>query len=99
MAQPKPRYSPAEYLAMERPVILAAKGEIQEMVAAEDAATRIEPENPEALASAMRSIREDPTEARRKASKGRTWVERDFRREDLARRMLRVLQQAAEVRT
>lgn len=83
-----------EYLAMERPVILAAKGEIRAMVAAEDAATIIDPEDPEALARAVRTIHADSTEARSKAAKGRSWVQRDFRRDDLARRMAQVLEEA-----
>ncbi len=78
-----------EYLAQERPVILAApkRGEIRAMVEQAGAGFCIDPEQPDALAAAIEAIRAQPDEARARARRGREWVERDFRRDALAGRM------------
>jgi glycosyltransferase involved in cell wall biosynthesis len=76
-----------EFLAQERPVVLAAKGETREMVLATEAGWVIDPEDPDQLAEVIDQIRAQPEEAERRATAGREWVEREFRRDDLALRM------------
>ena len=85
-----------EFLAQERPVIVAARGEIREMVEKTESAWAIDPEDPEALIEAIREIASRPDEAKRRAAAGRRWVERDFVRDELARRMLVFLQENVE---
>ena len=86
-----------EYLALERPIVLAAPraGEIREMVETADVGRAIDPERPDLLAEAIVAIREDPAEARRTAKRGHDWVMTEFRRDDLARRMAARLEAVA----
>lgn len=86
-----------EYLAQERPVILAAprRGEIRAMVEAAGVAYTVEPEDPDALAAQIQHLREHPDEAAERARKARHWVEAGFRREELAARMLAFLERTA----
>jgi glycosyltransferase involved in cell wall biosynthesis len=76
-----------EFLAQERPVILAARGEIRRLVEEAKAGIVIEPENAEQLAAAVLEVRERPDEALTRARAGREWVESNFDRNALARRM------------
>lgn len=87
-----------EYLALERPVILAAprEGEIRKMVEGANVGLSIDAENPEQLAGAIREVRHNPAAAHERAKRGHEWVFREFRRADLARRMLNTLAEAAE---
>ncbi len=85
-----------EFLALERPVVLAARGEIRRLVAESKAAFVIDPEDPDALARAIRHVRTHPAEAAARARAGREWVEREFRRDDLARAMARFLERTVE---
>jgi glycosyltransferase involved in cell wall biosynthesis len=73
-----------EFLAQERCVVVAAKGEIRRLVSAVDAAFVVDPEDPSALAEVILEIRRRPDEARRRARLGREWVERSFVRDELA---------------
>lgn len=73
-----------EFLAQERCVVVAAKGEIRRLVSAVDAAFVVDPEDPSALAEIILEIRRRPDEARRRARLGREWVERSFVRDELA---------------
>jgi len=81
-----------EFLAQERPVILAAKGEIRDLINKAGAGMVVDPENAEQLAQAVAEIRRDPDAARERARAGRAWVEDGFIRDDLARRMLRFIE-------
>lgn len=80
-----------EFLAQERPVVLAAKGEIRRLVSEAGAALVIDPERPEALAEAVRRVRTDAEQARTRAQAGRKWVEAGFLRDALARDLARFL--------
>lgn len=85
-----------EFLAFERPMILAAPdGEIRSMISQAGAGFVIEPENPKALASAILEIRDRPDEARSRARAGAEWVRAGWMRGPLARRMLDFLSQMA----
>lgn len=81
-----------EFLAQERPVVLAAKGEIRRMMDEVGGALVIDPEVADQLVAAIEEVMDQPEEAARRAAAGRRWVERDFIRDDLARRMARFLE-------
>jgi glycosyltransferase involved in cell wall biosynthesis len=81
-----------EFLAQERPVILAARGEIRRMLVDAGAATIIDPEDPDQLAAAVLELKRSPEAALERARAGRKWVEAGFVRNDLARRMLAFLE-------
>ena len=76
-----------EYCAQERPVVLSARGEIRRLVEEAKAGFVADPGDPEQLARAIRTVRENPEEAAARARAGREWVERDFQRDVQARRM------------
>ncbi|HEB91762.1 MAG TPA: glycosyltransferase WbuB [Deltaproteobacteria bacterium] len=76
-----------EFLAQERPVILAARGEIRRMMEESGGALVIDPEAPDQLVAAIEEIMDDPKSASERALAGRLWVERGFIRDDLARKM------------
>jgi colanic acid biosynthesis glycosyl transferase WcaI len=81
-----------EFLAQERPVILAAKGEIRRMMQEARGALVIDPESQNQLISAIEEVLDHPDEARERAISGRLWVEDGFIRDDLARKMARFLE-------
>ena len=76
-----------EFLAQERPVLLAAKGEIRRLMEAANGALVIDPENADQMQAAIERMMDDPSEAERRARAGRAWVEGGFIRDDLARKM------------
>jgi glycosyltransferase involved in cell wall biosynthesis len=84
-----------EFLAQERPVILAARGEIRRLVEEAKAGLVIEPENASELAAAVLEVRERPDEAQTRARAGREWVEASFDRDTLARGMATFLARVA----
>ena len=84
-----------EFLAQERPVILAARGEIRRLVEEAKAGLVIDPENGEQLAAAVLEVRERAAEAQARARAGREWVEASFDRDALARRMVRFLEKVS----
>jgi glycosyltransferase involved in cell wall biosynthesis len=81
-----------EFLAEERPVILAAKGEIRRMLAESGGALLIDPEDPDQMKSAIEEIIEQPEAAASRARAGREWVAYGFIRDDLAVRMSNFLE-------
>jgi glycosyltransferase involved in cell wall biosynthesis len=81
-----------EFLAQERPVIVAARGEIRRMVEEAEVAQVIEPEDPEALADAILRAYQSPQAAAKAARAGRGWIEEHFVRDDLADRMVAFMQ-------
>jgi glycosyltransferase involved in cell wall biosynthesis len=85
-----------EFLAQERPMLLAApRGEIRTLIEEAKAGFVIEPEDADALAEAVRLVRANPPEAAARARAGREWVERDYLRDVLARRMAAFLERMA----
>jgi len=93
------RPRPPEFLAQERPVIVAARGEIRRLVEEAKAGLVIDPESAEQLAAAVLELRDRPEEAQARARAGREWVEANFDRDTLARGMAAFLAHAAGVRT
>jgi glycosyltransferase involved in cell wall biosynthesis len=70
-----------EAMAAGRPVVLAARGEAARLIEASGAGLVVEPENPRALAEALRALTADPERRARLGAAGRLAVERDFGRE------------------
>ena len=85
-----------EFLAQERPVIVAARGEIRNMTEASNVALAIDPEDPGALVEAIQEIRNDPKKAKERAKEGRKWVEENFVRTELAMRMMNFIEECVE---
>ena len=81
-----------EFLAQERPVILAAKGEIRRMINEAGGALVIDPENPDQMQDAIEQVIDDPEAAATRARAGRDWVDSGFIRDDLARKMAAFLE-------
>jgi colanic acid biosynthesis glycosyl transferase WcaI len=81
-----------EFLAQERPVILAAKGEIRRMINESGGALVIDPEVLPQLVGAIEEIIDHPEEAAKRAAAGRTWVQQGFIRDELAKKMERFLE-------
>src|SRR5215472_323253 len=72
-----------EFLAQERPVIVAARGEIRHLVEDNKVGCVIDPENAVQLVSAVLELRERPDESAARARAGRAWVENNFDRDVL----------------
>lgn len=85
-----------ETLAEARPVVLAARGWIRKLVEDANAGYVIDPEDSDALATAIRHKRAHPEDAARRAEAGRKWVLAHFNREDLARQMMRFLEESVQ---
>jgi glycosyltransferase involved in cell wall biosynthesis len=84
-----------EFLAQERPVLLAARGEIRRMMEDAGAALVIDPEDEGQLVHAIEEVIAHPEQAAERAKAGRRWVEEGFIRNDLARKMLHFLERKA----
>ncbi|GCE20965.1 glycosyltransferase family 4 protein [Dictyobacter kobayashii] len=68
-----------EAMACARPILLAVDGEARQLAAQEaGAALYVEPENPAALAAAIRQLRDSPALAKTLGERGRELVERRF---------------------
>jgi glycosyltransferase involved in cell wall biosynthesis len=68
-----------DYMGAGKPVILAASGESARLLTRAGAGYAVEPENPEALAAAIRRIRRDPDDARRRGERGRAFAAKRLR--------------------
>ena len=82
-----------EAMAMERPLILGFEGESREIAEAAGCGLAIEPENPVALADAVRRLAADPARTREMGRRGRQWVVERYDRSKLASEFLTILQQ------
>lgn len=82
-----------EYLAAGRPVIGAVTGEAAQILR-EAGAVVVPPEDPAALAAAIRELAADPPLRAELARRGRDYVERFFDRAELARQYGKILQPA-----
>jgi glycosyltransferase involved in cell wall biosynthesis len=74
-----------DYCAVGRPVILAAAGEPQRLAATANAALPVPPEDPKALADAVRALHGDPGLRKRLAEAGRVFAEEYLREEQVGR--------------
>jgi glycosyltransferase involved in cell wall biosynthesis len=87
-----------EAMAMERPIILGFEGESREIVEEAGCGIAVEPENPAALADAVRRLAADRPLARQMGRRGRQVVTARYDRSRLAGELLAVLQQAVGTR-
>jgi colanic acid biosynthesis glycosyl transferase WcaI len=65
-------------MAAGKPIVLAAEGEAAELMSRAEAGFIVPPENPAALASAIRSLLSDPDAARAMGINGRTFIQRNL---------------------
>jgi colanic acid biosynthesis glycosyl transferase WcaI len=80
-----------EYMACERPVIVAVDGQARQMVEAAGAGVFVEPEDSDALADAILNLAADPQQRQRMGISGREYIVSQFSRERTARNYLTVL--------
>ena len=80
-----------DYMAAGRPVVLAIDGVIREVVEAAGCGEFVQPGDPQALAAAVRRLAADPDRARRMGLAGRQYLEHNFSREEIARRLIQCL--------
>ena len=83
-----------DYMACERPTLLAIDGTARQLVCDEaQAGVFVEPENGAAIAAAIRQLADSPPEYRQEMGRrGRAWVLAHATRESLARRYLEVME-------
>jgi glycosyltransferase involved in cell wall biosynthesis len=81
-----------DYMAAGRAIVLAIDGVIRDVLEEAGAGVAIQPGDPEALANAVRKLAEDPELRRRMGLAGRDYVERNFDRSVLARKLLLVME-------
>jgi glycosyltransferase involved in cell wall biosynthesis len=74
-----------DYMACQRPVLIAIDGVARELVEQAGAGVYVEPENALALAGALERMERDPESLRAMGESGRRYVESHFARESLAR--------------
>jgi len=87
-----------DYMACERPVVLAIDGVARRLVCERaEAGLFAEPEDPRAIADAIVALADDRDRCRRLGRNGRRWVLEHATRESLARRYLTVLGELSAV--
>jgi len=84
-----------ESLAMERPILLGVGGEARRLVEEAGAGEHVPPEDPAALAAAIRRWAAQPERLREMGRRGRDFVLRRFDRRALAARYLEILGRVA----
>lgn len=82
-----------EFMSCARPVILGVEGQAKKILEEALAGIAIEPENPDALADAIRHLAENRETARALGENGRQYILRKFSRRHTAERYIRVLEQ------
>jgi colanic acid biosynthesis glycosyl transferase WcaI len=81
-----------EYMACERPVVIAVDGQARQIVEEAGAGIFVEPENSKALVKAILDLAEDPERRRRMGLSGRQYIVGNFSREKTARDYMAVLE-------
>jgi glycosyltransferase involved in cell wall biosynthesis len=81
-----------ESMAMQKPVILGVAGESAEIIQAANAGICIEPENPEALACAVKELCDNRARCSELGTGGRAYVVQHFDRIRLARNLISAMQ-------
>jgi glycosyltransferase involved in cell wall biosynthesis len=81
-----------EYMACERPVIVAVDGQARQIVEEANAGVFVEPENSKALVKAILNLAEDPERRRQMGGSGRQYIVSKFSREKTARAYIAVLE-------
>jgi colanic acid biosynthesis glycosyl transferase WcaI len=81
-----------EYMACERPVVVAVDGQARQIVEEAGAGIYTEPENSKALVKAVLDLEEDPARRQQMGSSGRQYIVNKFSREKTARDYIKVLE-------
>jgi colanic acid biosynthesis glycosyl transferase WcaI len=81
-----------EYMACERPVIVAVDGQARQIVEEAGAGVFVEPENSKALVKAVLDLADDPEHRRQMGASGRQYIVNKFSREKTARDYITVLE-------
>jgi colanic acid biosynthesis glycosyl transferase WcaI len=81
-----------EYMACERPVIVAVDGQARQIVEEADGGVFVEPENSKALVEAILDLAENPDRRRQMGASGRQYVVSKFSREKTALDYIAVLE-------
>ena len=82
-----------DYMACERPTLLAIDGVTRRLVCDEaQAGVFAEPENAASIAAAIRALADDPAGRAEMGRRGRQWVLANATRESLAKRYLAVME-------
>lgn len=84
-----------DYMAAGRPVVLAIDGVIRQVVEEANAGIGVPPGDPKAMAEAILYLARNPDVARRMGRAGRQCVERYFRRDRMAERMMQIFEELA----
>jgi glycosyltransferase involved in cell wall biosynthesis len=85
-----------DYMAAARPVILAIDGVIRQVVEQAQGGVFTPPGDPDALAGAILRLVENPAEARQMGLNARSYVEANFDRAALARRLAEIVEKMGE---
>jgi len=86
-----------DYMACERPVLLAIDGVARKLVCEDaEAGAYVEPENPAVLAAAIEKLADDPAARLEMGRRGRKWVLQNCTRESLAAKYLGILAEIVE---
>lgn len=81
-----------EFMSCARPVILAVRGQAKRLMEVANGGICIEPDNPQALCSAILRLREQPELREEMGRSGRSYIIRELSRERTAEQYLAVLQ-------
>lgn len=81
-----------DYMAAARPVILAIDGVVRQVVDDAQAGISVSPGDADVLAEAIRSLANNPQEARRLGRNGRNHVEKHFDRRQLSGKMAEIME-------
>jgi colanic acid biosynthesis glycosyl transferase WcaI len=81
-----------EYMACERPVIVAVDGQARQIVEEAGAGLFVEPENSKALVKAVLDLADDPEHRRQMGASGRQYIVNRFSREKTAHDYIAVLE-------
>ena len=81
-----------DYMAAGRPVILAIDGVIKQVVEEANAGVFVPPGDPDAMASVIRMLANDPKKCRKLGNNGRNMVETRFSRSELAEKFTSLLE-------
>jgi glycosyltransferase involved in cell wall biosynthesis len=88
-----------DYMAAERPVLLAIDGVIREVIETARAGIFVSPGDAKALAESVRYLADHPKEGREMGRRGRSYVERHFNRANHKRQFAEFLESVANQTT
>jgi len=81
-----------EYMACQRPVVIAVDGQARQIVEQAGAGVFVEPENSKALVQTIQQLAGDPAKRKQMGLKGRNYIVNNFSREKTARDYIAVLE-------